>query len=463
MKIFSSLFFSVFCYATIISQNVKVNAKAHPFYIGQEVNLVVEKNNITNTYEVLSTDTVDSLGYFHLETEIKSTALAYIKINTIKSAIYLSPDYVYGIVFPKPEGAESLINRDEETVNMSILGSDSTELNALIIDFNIAFDKYWNTHYQEFVKRTHFKSLDSFELKMQNRFKDYKTPYIMPYINYTFANLNESTGRLKKFLAKKYLIQQPFAINNTEYLKFIGSYFKNYYKSKSFSKDQSSIYDILATNKIEALDAYVQSDILLKNDTLRQWVHCKNLFDMYYNGNFNAENIRSLVLQLKEFTTIEYIKEICYDILNTTNTTKIGKLAENFILPDANDKLIALSDFKNKYIYLQFFKSNNTKGLEEIKKLQSIQKKYNNKVHFISVCLDDSLGNYKDFKKNNPAYNWTILYGGKDRKLFSDYDLKQTHQYLLLSKEHYVMRAPADMPSEGIDGFFRRLFYKDKK
>ncbi len=463
MKAFSNLLFSVFCFTQIISQNVKINAKAHPDYIGKEVQLLIEKNNITFTYEVLDTDTVDSLGYFHLQAEIDRVHQAFIKINSVKSTLYIVPDYVYGIVFPKAEAAENLISREEQTVNLSILGSDSLELNALIVDFNIEFDKYWNKHYQNFVRRNHFRSLDSFELRMQTKYASITNPYFKPYVSYTIANLNESTGRLKNYLAKKYLIKQKFENNNAEYLKFIASYFKNYYKVKSFSKEQISIYDIIASKKIEVLDAYVKSDKLLQNDTLRQWAHCKNLFDMYFDGQFNKEIIRSLVLQLKGYSSTDYIKDICYDILNTINTEKIGTMADNFILPDANKKLIDLNSFQNKYVYLQFFKSNNTQCLQEIKKLQNIQKKYSNKVHFISICLDDSITSYIDFKKNNPSYNWTVLYGGNDKKLYADYDLKQSHQYLLLNKEHYIMRAPADMPSEGIDGFFKRLFYKDNK
>ncbi len=460
MKVFSNLFFSLLCYTQIISQNVKINAKAHPDYIGQVVDLVIEKNTITNTYEVLDTDTIDSLAYFHLQTEVYSPQSAYIKINSVKASIYISPDYVYGIVFPKADSSSNLIDRAEQTVNISILGSDSLELNALIIDFNIAFDQYWKTHYQDFIKRTHFKSLDSFELRMQDKYKDLQNPYFKAYMAYTFANLNESTGRLKKYLGGKYLLNKPFEIKNSEYLKFLSSYFKNYYINKSFSKTQTTIYDVIASNKIEVLDAFVQSDPILKQDSLRQWVHCKNLFEMYYNGQFKKDDIRNLVLQLKSMTQIDFIKDICYDILNVTNTEKVGTRADPFVLADVNNKLIDLYNFKTKYIYLQFFKSNNVQCLQELKKLQSIQKKYANKVDFISVCLDDSLTAFKDFKKANPAYNWTIIYGGQDKKLFSDYDLKQSHQYLLLNKEHYIMRAPADMPSEGIEGYFKRLFYK---
>jgi peroxiredoxin len=462
MKIRLSIFFILLSTITLYSQNVKINAKAHESYIGKTAELIIEKNNITNTYETLDAATIDSLGYFQFNTQIDKITQAFIKIEWCKGSIYLSPDYVYGIVFPKTETEGNLIQREEQTLNLSIIGKDSLELNALIIDFNIAFDKYWRNHYQDFVRRTHFKSLDSFEVKTKEKYKDLDNPYFKQYLNYTFANWNESTGRLKNFLAKKYLLNQAVLYNNAEYLKFINSYFKNYYQRKSFSKDSKTIYDVIDQNNIELLDAYLKSDAILKNDSLRHWVLCRNLFDLYYDAKSNKVKIKNIVNQLKSLSSFDYIKEICIDMLNTWNTEKVGTLAPNFALFDQNKKVIALNEFKNKYVYLQFFKSTNTQCLQELKKLQSLIKKYSDKVHFISVCLDDSLEAYQAFRKGNPTYNWQILYGGNEKKLYADYALIQTHQYYFLSKDHYIMRSPAASPSEGLESFFKKLFYKVK-
>ena len=92
------------------------------------------------------------------------------------------------------------------------------------------------------------------------------------------------------------------------------------------------------------------------------------------------------------------------------------------------------------------------------KKEEQLYKKYNDKLIFVSVCTDDDSLIFKSFLKQNPAYKWAFLYGGKNKKLAEQYNLKSLPIYYLISPDGYLLQSPASKPDEGIEFKFNQIF-----
>ena len=122
------------------AQNITIKGKAHASHIGKEIVLSDYSDYITFTKTKESSDTIDKEGYFELKIQSLITKPLLINIDNLVGKLYIQPNFVYGIYFP---AKDSLTNNQEGTetiVDISVYGKDSTELNALIVDFNTQYN-----------------------------------------------------------------------------------------------------------------------------------------------------------------------------------------------------------------------------------------------------------------------------------------------------------------------------------
>jgi peroxiredoxin len=439
------------------AQNVTIKGIA-PTHKGKEISVYLYDDLITQSQTLQSSDTVDTRGNFELSLSIRSTQIALIKTDNLTGIIYIQPNFMYGIVFPEKDSLRFNAGGTEQNVNL-IINGDSTELNARIIDFNNCFDSFWEKNYKAFVTKQIHQKLDSFQLQINKRYEKVKLSYFKTYVDYTFASFNENTGRHHSYLAKRYLLDKPINYGNYEYMNFFNQYFKQYLQKQSDTKNGNFILDAInEQGEYKHLNELLKGDPILKNDTLRELVVLKSLADLYFAPHFKKEKIKQMLEQLQGSTTISEHKIIVFDVLRNINNMRVGQLAPIFTLRNIKRDTISLTDFKARYTYLDFFATWCTDCLQELKKQEQLFRKYGDKVMFVSVCTDDDTVAFKNFVKQNPAYKWTFLYGGKNKKLAEQYNIKSLPVYYFISPDGYLLQSPALKPDEGIEFKFNQIF-----
>lgn len=446
---------------SVAGQNITIKGVA-PTHEGKEIALYRYNDLVTYTQTKEVFDTVDSKGGFELKLDVYYQQAVILKIGNLSGKLYLEPYYQYGIIFPPADSANYSNPNTEQSVDINIMG-DSTELNARIIDFNTQFDNFWAKNYKAFVAQRLHQQLDSFQLYCNKRYAKVKNRYFKTYVEYSFASVNENTGRHHNYVAKAYLLDKPVCYTNYEYMEFFNQFFKQYLKSKESSKIGNAMLDIVnEQGNYQALNALLKDDPLLKNDSIRELVILKSMFEFYYYPKYNKEKVSGIIAQIGEQTKNEEHRKIAANMLRFFQKLQAGSPAPAFTLKDAKGKSWALSDFKGKYVYLDFFASWNTESMKEMKKMEQIEKKYGDRIVFISVCMDDSLKAFTEFVKKNPKYEWLFLYGGDDKILKERYDLKTVPDYFFISRDGDLVQSPALRPSEGIELRFKQIF-KDKR
>ncbi|MFL5752914.1 MAG: TlpA family protein disulfide reductase [Bacteroidia bacterium] len=462
MRIFSTLFLFIFAQFPLRAQNVTIRGAA-PTHEGKEIALYVYNDLITYTQTREVFDTVDSKGGFELKLDVFHQQAVVLKIGNLTGKLYLEPYYQYAIIFP-PADTERFANpNNEQSVDITIMG-DSTELNARIIDFNTQFDNFWAKNYKAFVAQRLHQQLDSFQLYCNKRYAKVKNKYFKTYVEYSFASVNENTGRHHNYIAKAYLLNKPVHYTNYEYMEFFNQFFKQYLKSKESSKLGNNILDIVnEEGSYQSLNAILKDDPLLKSDSIRELVILKSMFEFYYYPKYNKEKVSAIISQLMEQTKNEEHKKIAANMLRIFQKLQPGALAPDFRLKDAKGREFSLSDFRGKFVYLEFFASWSTGSLQEMKKLEQIEKKYGDKIVFISVSVDDSLKDFTDFTKKNPKYDWLLLHYGNDKSLKEQYDIKTVPAYFFINREGYFIQSPAQKPSEGLVVKFQQILKAQTK
>ena len=454
-----ALFFCSLCNA----QNVTIRGKAHSWYAGREISLSRAADFVTMNRIPETRDTIAADGSFELQLHAAHTAPVFFKVDNITAEMYVEPDYVYVITLPEPDESR-MINRDVELpVNIGIVGADSTELNALIFDFQRLYnDIFIPKDGRHLGRPLLFRLTDSLQAAAQSRYGKISNDYFVAYVNYFIGSLNASLSRGEKFLVHHYIAGKEVRYHHYEYMKFFSSCFRGYIEAISARYPGQSVFNIInSKGDYKALAAFMKRDPLMVSDTLRELVTLVNLWDFYYSAEFIPDAVQQVVSQLLTDTRIEEHKTIARTMLAYMGKLKPGSAAPDFSARSRDGKMGSLAMFRGKWIYLNFFSSSNNSSLKEMAKITDLQRRYGHKVVFLSVCLDDSVQQYKKFLRDNPRYGWNIWFSN-DRSVSRSakelYNIVGTEAYFLISNLGDIVENPALAPSKGIEYKFNAIF-----
>jgi hypothetical protein len=457
------LFFIVIS-ATCRAQNITIKGKAHASHIGKEVILSDFTDYINFNRIKESADTVDNEGYFELKLQSKVTRPVMISIRNLTGKLYVQPNFVYGIYFPAEDSSANHQEGTETTVDISVYGKDSTELNALIIDFNSQYNHLFSKS-EGYLSPSKINALlDTFVIATKKRYAQIRNPYFKNYLEYSFANFYSSTSRSKAFLYNQFIDKKPIQYNNYEYMQFFNAYFKGYLKAYASKKIGGGIYNsINAFADYRDLKSQLKEDKSINNDTIHELLILKGLIDFYYSPDFDKHQVHSVIEQLYRETIYPVHKSIAFTILQTINQLQPGAPAPDFVANDRSGMKVNLTNYKGKHIYLNFFSSESETSQKEMQKIVDLKKKFNDKITFISVCLDDSFKSYKTYLKNNPKQDWIILHQAPNSNAKQNYNIKTLSGFFFINPQMQLAQSPALMPSEGIEYKFNALFRPRKK
>ncbi|MEO6884645.1 MAG: TlpA disulfide reductase family protein [Bacteroidia bacterium] len=452
-----------FCQADF-KENVTITGFAKN-YIGQKIGAYSFSDMITYTERELAVTTVNDSGFFELNLYTPNTKYIYLRIGHVKADMYVDPNQSYQSIFPARDSVRFVNPNVEQEVDLTLFlkDKDTTEINSLIIDFNKDFDVFWQNNYQYFVKKVSHVPLENFKSEMQKKYASVQNNYFHAYIDYTFASLEENTFQSQKKLTCEYIYNRPVHNESYEYMTFFNHYFTKYLQVFSSTQKGTQVYaEINDSNSYSGLMEVMKRDTLLKNDSLCELVLLKGLSELYYIHGFKAANIISILEYVKENSAIEIDKKIAENILNSFSKLQKGAAAPNFSLPDKEDIVMHLSDFKGKYIYLSFIETSSAASLQEMSVMEDLNKKYGKKIKFITVFTDKNVLSMKKYLAANPKYNWTSLYNGKEEKLLDKYDVLMLPMFFLISPSGNFVESPADSPSGGIESILYKIT-KEKK
>ena len=450
------------------AQNVLIKGKADLNYAGKIIKLQSIGDYITNTMVDENKDTIQTDGYFELSMNTTFSKPVFLFIGNVKAQLYVEPDYVYGLTIPQAKAAEHYKNDVERLVKPGIVGSDSKELNNLIFDFEDLYNRFFLKDNGAFISRALvFKLADSLQLQCQNRFKNIKNSYFKNYVDYSIASINASVSRGENYLVNAYVKGKPILYKHYEYMQFFNAFFKGYLLNISSHQKGQTLYHIVNVKQsYKMLNELVQTDWLLKNDTLRELVLLNNLWEFYFNPDFSNSGVEAIVDQMALKTKIKEHQQIIRAMQVYFNKMQVGAQAPDFSARTADGKMGSLGSYKGKWVYLNFFSTNNIESLKEMPKIAELKKKYGFKVSFISVCLDDSLSSYSNYMKQNKKYDWPIWYND-DKSLTKtakqQYFVAGDEAYFLIQPSGQLAQSPALSPSGGIEYRFNIIFKMKRK
>lgn len=173
---------------------------------------------------------------------------------------------------------------------------------------------------------------------------------------------------------------------------------------------------------------------VFENDTLEDFARLYKLIKIRHSNRYSWEAIQSLAQNLLNEShhpiTRLYIENfIKKHQINKRLTT--GQPAPNFSLPDTSLQQIQLSQFRGKYVLLDFWATSCKWCLISMKNFSELKEKYGENLEIISISTDKTFEVMKDFvSKHN--YNWVFVYGGFRGETSINYDVSFYPTYYLI-------------------------------
>lgn len=431
-----------------------------PRFVGQKVTLYTYQDYVTRTRIKLAESVVspkDSL--FHLPLRVKSTIKGIINIDKTEAELYLAPSTSYDIYFLKavgqPDGFQT------KKTELVYFGLDSTDINYRIIQYHDWFDMFVSM-YQSQIGTDNFQTyLDTFKIDVSNAYAHIEDEYFLTYVRYNIGEMEQvfnTKGRLRLNTFLAYIEPFPVYYENDQYMQFILRFY-----TENFGDYRSDISDpiflALANSSPTQLMKALKADLFLANPEIRELVMVDKLGKAYYNEPQFRPNILVMLDSISKFAAFPHNAIVAHNVINYVTSIEQGYPAPHIALNGKNGEIITWDKYKGRFVYFNFFETWDDMALAEMKIIFELEKKYNEDVAFLSVCTDENRDKFDQFIKENPQYNWDIIYVGKDEELMAKFKCASTPSYYLIDQDGFIALAPAPRPSpdgeyESIDKTF---------
>lgn len=386
------------------------------------------------------------------------------RTNNCFAKWFLEPDKNYRLGFYLPDSSLSISENNLPEIVLVNLDSTQNCLTDSIFQFEKQLDNFYRLNAPFFVQpRLLANELAKFKATLQSGILLHPGRFLSTYIRYSLAPIEEAAYQNKRAIFRHYF-SGPFLFNHPAYVAYFKLYFKKYlWIASNKTSSNFLLNDVNESASIELLDQHLLlHDTLLKNDTLRQMVIIYNLSEIFYDKNFNRNQIEKILNHMARTKAItKDHSTVARNLLSSLTFMDQGSPAPLFDLIDANNQPFQLVKEKGNWVFLSFIACSDQHSMAEIKALQKIAIKYALKIKFIFVVLEGEDDGYKAMQRYIPT--GTVLID--DRKLRTTkelYFVKDFPCFVLLDPDLDVYSSKPPMPSDNLEGYFKQVIKKTK-
>jgi peroxiredoxin len=153
-------------------------------------------------------------------------------------------------------------------------------------------------------------------------------------------------------------------------------------------------------------------------------------------------------------TMIEKHRNLGQHIKDKITRLQPGYEPPQFELQDTDGNLVKLSDFKGRYVYLNFCTCQSYACLNEFNMLTTLYQKHKDHLTILTIATDPMEEILRQFLAKN-KYDWKFLHYDNQPSVIRDYDIRAFPTYFLIGPDGKLILSPADSPAEN---FEQKLF-----
>jgi peroxiredoxin len=461
LKYFLLVLLSLSSFFNLNSQETIIKGTSDSYANGE---LVFFKYSDQVSYEEtkLANTVFDENGVFEIKLNLDEPTYVFTHLGTYFAYLFAEPGKTYEVLLPEKneKTTEDLLNPyfQETFVHLGTNTVDENELNVAIRMFNDSYMAYFNKYIIDNYERKNFDMLEKELEKLEKVYSKNDNEFFKSYRFYKYGYLNNSTLQQKsKEAFLEYFNERPVLYENTAYMDLFNQIFNEYFQYLGRTEKGKDIFtSINAEKSYENLIKALQKQNSIKNTQLLELIVLKNIHDEYYDSKFSRSGLIEVLNQLKEQTAYDIHREIASTIYNKVTRLQSGYDPPKFELYDTDSNLVSLSNYKGKYIYLNFCTTSSYACFSEYEMLKLLHSKHGEYLDIVTVSADASFINMKKFV-DSKQYTWEFLHYANHSDVLKEYDIRAFPTYFLIDKKGKLVMSPAPSPRENFESHLFKL------
>ncbi len=444
--------------------NVELRGTA-PSYANVEISVYRFKDRITFTPQMLGKTLVDSKGNFDLKFFCSDTTQVYLDLETLRGFIYAVPGVKFSVLLPKykPISLQQQLSPyfTPAYIRLYVLNRDTNSLNFVIARYDSFYHQVLHRIYkkadfsQGFVQKQ-IKALDS-------AFARYDTMrYFRMYRFYREGSLRRLYWFDNNSFAAKYFYNHDILWRNPAYMTLFNEVFKGCLDPNTSFIRVSNVLYALPKGSLSIMVDSLQKDLGqgVRRD-VAQLILLKGLYDLFYEYT----DLQNVIIQTLENAQGSgeyhgYFSDVISDMLMKFTALRVGFPAPNFRLSNWLGLKKSLSDFRGKFVYLNFCHPDLLSCQQQFSLLKKYSQTGPDDFVILTIVFGKSRKMFRKFAKKYQSKHWVILYGGDDKTLLHRYNVVAFPTYFIISPDGILLNNPAPSPIEDFEQVFLQE-YKD--
>jgi peroxiredoxin len=438
-------------------QTIRIYGSA-PEYSNYAIVFEHYQNFLNDEQEELFTIKVKENGEFDFTYPLKHITYAFADLGKFRGFIYLEPDQAYELKLPSlnPLSQAQKLNPffKPEQILLGIKNHDQSGLNAMIRNFDDAFDYRLNTNAVKLVTSKNKALTQSLIDTLESRFPGGQ-PFFESHKQFRYARLAMLTSRNpEKEVIYPYFYNQPVQFSMPAYWDAFGDLFSGYsreiFKHKALS-DSVSFSRMVKTIREDTL--YQQTDL---SEALALW----SLYEGYHEKVVPRRKVLLLLSEMATEASIKEVRATAKIIYERINALREGIMAPDFTLNSFSGLSKSVSDYKGKFIYLNFMHTENYACRRDFKLLHKIQENFKRDLQIVTIIVNDDYDDAKQFLDNTKNMNWDFLFFGMNANILKNYNVLAVPIYYLINPDGKLVLSPSPAPGENFHDNFIDQFRK---
>jgi peroxiredoxin len=463
------------CLPFLYATNTVIISGKEPSYAHTKIAFYQSKNPFLETEKLLAQTEVDSSGYFRLEFTIGKTQKIFSHLGVFQPYMFVQPGHHYVINLPErtekterqqlnPYFKENEIHIDVEEVLDSSQGAvvaARKRINPAIQQFENRFIECYDSLAKLTIhKDIPPKAVDSVIGKLEFKFGRISDhPFFKHYKRYQYGRLRRvAFKRVERRLINDYFAGKPVRYHLPPYMKLFQRLFDRYfYKDSPCKGGKGNLISIINEEKdFRKLNRCIAEDQALENDTLKEMVVLKNLYEGFYQERLADTSLLTVLDSFIQSAEIPFHKSFGLEIKQEVTRLREGTPAPSFSLYNSDSNLVQLNDFQGKYVYLNFCVLEGYTCQLHFRLLGDYRKKFGEHLAVVTIIKSSSFNAIKSFV-NQHSYKWTFLHYNGQSGILDEYDVKAFPTYYLIGPEGNFVYSPADPPDKKFPLKFNKL------
>lgn len=460
MKLKNLLLFFVFAIGSASFLNaqttVTLTGKA-PEYHGYKIEIFRFLDGISKQKQLVTSFKIADDGSFSSTFPLEEITYIFTQFDAYKASLFLKPGEKYDLIFPpiKKVAANQkrnpFFNPDE--ISFALKNSDSSELNRLIQQFEIAYLKEESRYFNQIYNLHSAAAVDSLKIHLQQLFEKTNQPYFEQYKFYrtAFAEFTLHQGQSDTF-AKTYFINQKPDLLVPPCQRLFSQVFSDYFAFAGNQIRNDDFKKLVAQSNLSGLENYLVTQNRW-DANLSRLVILRGINDAYFQGQFSQKSLMRLLDKIATSQWNLTQKSIAKRLKDQLTYLQAGSSAPDFSMTDFSGNKHQLSDFSDKYVYLNFTRVANPICRQHLDQMKQFSPQLANELHILNLILPEEADKKELIQQQNWKGNFFIV----DEKTADTYRVTNFPIAYLIDKKRQLILSPAPNPLDGFEQQFLNI------